>query len=295
MVADRVAVLAIDANHEAVHLAPVPAQVTPLHVLAEVGRPGVRASSRADRLRWAVALGLAVAAHTAILAFLLRAPDDVMAGGGGEQIESISVTIVSSNVLESTVERAQPVAQAAAASVEATEGAPEGSPAPAAERHETRTEEKERPETEVKKPQEDPSVADEAIVEVPKEEPRRREQQSAAAAAAGGAAARADAAEPTPVSAPATASAGAVREFARYVSLAVSRSKPRGSGRHGTVKVRFVIAADGTLASADLARSSGDGRLDAMALEALRQAKFPVPPAGMTLAQLTYEVPYYFR
>ena len=179
--------------------------------------------------------------------------------------------------------------------MEATEGAPESSPAPAAERHETKTEEKERPETEVKKPQEDPSVADEAIVEVPKEEPRKREQQSAAAAAAGGAAARADAAEPTPVSAPATASAGAVREFARYVSLAVSRSKPRGSGRHGTVKVRFVIAADGILASAEVSRSSGDGRLDASALEALRQAKFPVPPAGMTLAQLTYEVPYYFR
>ena len=32
-----------------------------------------------------------------------------------------------------------------------------------------------------------------------------------------------------------------------------------------------------------------------LALEALRQAKFPVPPAGMTLAQLTYEVPYHFR
>ncbi|HEY5828338.1 MAG TPA: energy transducer TonB [Hyphomicrobiaceae bacterium] len=89
-----------------------------------------------------------------------------------------------------------------------------------------------------------------------------------------------------------------MREFARYVSLAVSRSKPRGSDRRGTVKVRFVIAADGMLASAEVARSSGDGRLDALALEALRQAKFPVPPvppAGMTLAQLTYEVPYHFR
>ena len=37
------------------------------------------------------------------------------------------------------------------------------------------------------------------------------------------------------------------------------------------------------------------GGYGAFALEALRQAKFPVPPAGMTLAQLTYEVPYYFR
>jgi len=167
VVADRVAELAVDVNHEAVQLPPLPAQVVPLQAPIEVGRPGVGASARADRLRWAVALGLAVAAHAVLLAFLLRAPDDVMAGGGGEQIESISVSIVSSNVLESTAERVQPVAQAAAASVGATEGPPESSPAPAAERHETRTEEKERPETEVKKPQEDPSVADEAIVEVP--------------------------------------------------------------------------------------------------------------------------------
>jgi hypothetical protein len=41
--------------------------------------------------------------------------------------------------------------------------------------------------------------------------------------------------------------------------------------------------------------ADGDGRLDASALEVLRQAKFPVPPSGMTLAQLTHEVPYCFR
>ena len=86
-----------------------------------------------------------------------------------------------------------------------------------------------------------------------------------------------------------------MREYARYVSLALSRTKPRGAGRLGTVRVKFIIAADGSLAFALIARSSGNDGLDASALEAVRHTKFPAPPPGMSLAQLTYEVPYHFR
>lgn len=273
---------------------PSVAQAPTLRGPADLGLGDAATPPRIDRHARATALGLAIAAHAVILAVLLREPDDVMAGGGGEQIEAISVTIVSSNVLESVVtERALPTAAAAEASVEATEGAPESAPAAAAKRQKTRTEKE--PETATRKPQEAAGVADEALFEMPKESQRRQEEQSVAAPAAGGAAARADAAVPAPVSAPAAASAGAAREYARYVSQALSRSKPRGGGRHGTVWVKFVIAADGSLASAEITRTSGDGRLDASALEALRQARFPVPPSGMSLAQLTYEVPYYFR
>ena len=93
-------------------------RVMPLRAPAELGVPSPVAPSHADRWVCAAALGLAFAAHAAVLGALLREPDDVTVGGGGQQIESISVTIVSSNVLESVVaERTQPTAMVATASV----------------------------------------------------------------------------------------------------------------------------------------------------------------------------------
>jgi protein TonB len=86
-----------------------------------------------------------------------------------------------------------------------------------------------------------------------------------------------------------------VREYARYVSLALSKAKPSGVGRRGSVRIKFSIAPDGSLASATITKSSGNDSLDASALGAMRHARFPVPPSGMSLSQLTYEVPYYFR
>jgi TonB family protein len=41
--------------------------------------------------------------------------------------------------------------------------------------------------------------------------------------------------------------------------------------------------------------SSGDKKLDQRAIDAIRQAVFPTPPPGMTVSQLTYEIPYQFR
>jgi protein TonB len=256
---------------------------------------GIALSVRADRWRWAVAFSLALAAHAAVLVALMREPQELLAGGGGQLIDAISVTIVSSDVLESVEpEKVQPSAAAVAASVEANEGTPDSVPAAAAERRDEKAE-KEQPDKEHKQPQEEPVRAAEAIFEVPKEAQRKREQQSPAAPAAGGAAARALSDTPAKTSAPAAASAGVVREYARYVSLTLSRTKPRGAGRLGTVRIKFTIAADGSLASAEITKTSGNDRLDASALEAVRHAKFPVPPLGMSLAQLTYEVPYHFR
>jgi protein TonB len=134
----------------------------------------------------------------------------------------------------------------------------------------------------------------EAIFEVPKEvKPQRK--QEASAPAVGGSAARSDTPTQTNASGVAAASAGAIREYARYVSQALSKTKPKGTGGLGTAMIKFVIAADGSLASAEIAKSSGSTKLDVKALEAVRHAKFPSPPPGMTVVQLTYEVPYHFR
>jgi protein TonB len=86
-----------------------------------------------------------------------------------------------------------------------------------------------------------------------------------------------------------------MREYARYVAQALAKTKPKGTGGLGTVLVRFAIAGDGGLAAVEVAKSSGSPKLDNVALGAVRRTKFLTPPAGMTTAQLTYEVPYNFR
>jgi protein TonB len=175
---------------------------------------------------------------------------------------------------------------AAAAPVEATEGSAESTPAPQRERKEAAEDKKAIPE---------PVQAD-AVLLVPPEKKQEERQEASMAAPAGGAAARGDApASPSPQPAPATASPGAVREYARYVSQALAKSKPRGPGAFGTVRIRLAIAQDGGLASVEIMKSSGNRRLDRMALAAVHSAALPPPPAGMTADQLTYEVPYHFR
>ena len=86
-----------------------------------------------------------------------------------------------------------------------------------------------------------------------------------------------------------------MREYARYVAQALAKTKPKGCGGLGTVRVKFVIAGDGGLATVEIAKSSGNPKLDDIVLGAVRRTKFLVPPAGMTPLQLTYEVPYHFR
>ena len=254
-------------------------------------RRSPRPPDRADRWVWASALGIALMAHAAVLYAMTREPDESLAGGGGQQIDAISVTMVSSNVLESReLERPQPAPAAAAASVESTDGAPESAAAAA----EQREEKKEQPEELKEKPKEEPVREADAVLEVPQEAQRQQKQESAAPAA-GGAASRSDVASDAKTSAPAAASPGAVREYARYVAQALSKTKPKGVGGLGSVRVTFVIAADGGLATAEVTKSSGSPKLDDIALAAVRKTKFLTPPAGMTPLQLTYDVPYHFR
>ena len=221
------------------------------------------ASDRAERWVWAAALSLALTAHAAIFFALAHKPADFMAGGGGQLIDAISVTLVSSDVLElRELERTQPIPAAAAASVESTDGAPESTAAAAAEQRE---EKKEAPEELKEKPKEEPIREAEAIIEMPQETQRQKKQESAAPAT-GGDAARSDTASDAKTGAPAAASPGAVREYARYVAQALAKTKPKGTGGLGTVRVKFVIAGDGGLAEVEVAKSSGSPKLDDVAL-----------------------------
>jgi len=247
---------------------------------------------RSERCVRAVALGVALMAHAAILYVLVREPDDLMAGAGGQQLDAISVTIVNAGALEAReAAPAKLEAPASSETVDMTDGAPDSAPAVAREEKD----EKRAEEQKDKKPLEEPIVKTEAMFEAAPQPKQDASKPQSPAAALGGVAARGDDATPSNASAAAAASPGVVREFARYVSLALSRTKPKGSGGQGSVRVKFVIAPSGGLASAAVAKSSGNQALDQKALDAVRLASFPLPPAGMSLAQLTYEVPYHFR
>jgi protein TonB len=242
---------------------------------------------------WPAALAIALFAHAAVIFAVIRQPDAALAGGGGQQVDAISVTMVHSEVLEAREPvRPEPASASAAASVESTDGAPQSVATAAAEQQE---EKKVPPEEQQDKPKEEPVRDAEAVLETPRESQRQQKKQAAAAPPTGGAAARSDTASEARANAPAAASPGAVREYALYVAQALAKSKPKGSGGHGTVRVKFVISGDGGLSTVQVSSTSGSSKLDNIAIGAVRQTKFLVPPAGMTALQLTYEVPYHFR
>jgi protein TonB len=242
------------------------------------------------------ALGLAVAAHAGLLYGLLREPADELAGGGG-RLEAISVTIVNSTAFESRdVDPVAPPAPAAAEAVEVKDGAAEAASAM------LQPKQAERQEKQAEQARAMDLAPIAAIAEVSKEaekdpqkEAKEDRKEASTPFSIGGLAARGDAVSPAKQSAPAAASPGAMREYARYVAQALAKARPKGVGGHGTVKVKLAISPGGSLATVEIARSSGNKRLDDTALTAVQRALLPVPPPGMTEAQLTYEVPYHFR
>jgi protein TonB len=258
--------------------------------------PPALAWAQPRRTHWPrlAAVGAALAAHVGLLYLLMRQPADELAGGGG-RLEAISVTIVSSAALEARdVDPASPPAPAASAAIDANDGAAEASPE-APPREQEKEEEKQAERSEV--PDHPAPIA--AIVEATQDaetEARQEDRKkSDAAAAAGGAPARGEADGPVRQSAAAAASPGAMREYARYVAQALAKARPKGTGSRGTVRIKLTIAPSGTLATAEIVRSSGNRRLDELALAAVQRAQLPVPPPGATEAQLTYEIPYHFR
>ena len=95
------------------------------------------------------ALALALSAHAALLYALAWPAADALAGAGGQQLDAISVTIVSPSALESlTQDTVQQPAPAAAGTVEANEGTTETPPAPPQQdaRERNRKEQEETPE-----------------------------------------------------------------------------------------------------------------------------------------------------
>jgi protein TonB len=68
--------------------------------------------------------------------------------------------------------------------------------------------------------------------------------------------------------------------YASKVWAALARHKPR-AGQRGSTTVAFSIGENGALRGVHVGRSSGNSRLDQLALATVRNAApFPPPPAG---------------
>ncbi len=81
-------------------------------------------------------------------------------------------------------------------------------------------------------------------------------------------------------------------EFASAVIWALGATVPTGNGKWGTAIVTFVVSASGQVEDLRLAKSAGDDWLDRSALMAVRQARMPVPPAGLPVGDRRFVIEY---
>lgn len=76
----------------------------------------------------------------------------------------------------------------------------------------------------------------------------------------------------------------------------IMRWKPHGLRSEGTVVVGFQLDRGGQLASSRIVRSSGDVRIDRLALRMVRQAApFPAPATEIPQEKLNFQIPVNFH
>ena len=285
--------------------------------------------SRADqRKNWALSLVIAFAAHAIILAAIIRGALIGPVGAGGRELEAIHVDIVTTAVLESRDRSAAQADNAAPQNVDNTVGSVEASKdsAHAVDQKQAKAEPVERtagpiPDLVMPEPvDEKPPENAEVVLTIAKERPETPDEkppefepdkpaevapdsaapsvssEASAAAEKGGATARGVDGIEAPKQLAAAASAGAANAYAQTVLETLAKSRPRTTaGVRGTVRVGFTVARSGAVDAARVIASSGETVLDEAVLEAVRSVRFPEPPPHLAAAQLSYEIPYFFR
>lgn len=80
------------------------------------------------------------------------------------------------------------------------------------------------------------------------------------------------------------------------IGAAVERRKhyPRGTHARGRVYLTLTITRQGQLAQVTVMRSSGQPLLDEAAVSAVRRAKMPAAPKGLTQPSYTFRLPISF-
>ena len=225
----------------------------------------------------------ALALHASFVgaAFWLGLWSSEPSGGGGQHLEAISVSLVASQVLESSQQRPSASGGGASADVAANEGSPE--------------QKQQSVDAQVQEAQQQPAPVERAVkdADAPAVD-QTPHQPTAATAASGGATARALTASPQPASS-AGASAGEINRYAMAVRAALARSKPRGTHQKGTVTIAFGIDENGEVRFARVTERSGYSSLDDATVAAVKRTSFPRPPSGMSAEQRSYVVPFRFK
>jgi protein TonB len=75
------------------------------------------------------------------------------------------------------------------------------------------------------------------------------------------------------------------------IRAAIERSLRPAGGPGGTTRLRLTVTADGRLAGAAIAASSGHAALDRAALAAVRAARYPPAPRGLPPGSYTFTLP----
>lgn len=261
-------------------------------------RPSV---GRRSAGRMAAAALAALGLHTAALSAVLLA-FDLPFGNRGSEVDVVEVSLVSADALRSEAPGTSATASGGISLGDrpgsgADTDAVAGIAAPASAPPETKAE--------VSPPSERnrPTLPTDSDGDLSPAGPRTsadatpapaRAGDDAAASVAGGASTIAAATAPAEAAATA-ASEGEVNAYNQRVAVTLSKLKPRGVGETGLARVQFRIDASGAVDDVKLASSTGKSKLDRLATETVARAKFEMPPAGMTSAQLTYAVAFRFR
>ena len=89
--------------------------------------------------------------------------------------------------------------------------------------------------------------------------------------------------------------ASLLSKWGSQIRAKIARSTPRGVG-NGTAIVRITVSASGILQSVSLSKSSGNARLDRIAVQAVRNAgRFPAAPKALGVQTQTFRLPIKVR
>ena len=284
-----------------------------------------------DRRAWRWSVAVAFLLHAGVFAAFAYPFSDTTLGGGGTELDAISVDVVSASAIEVA---AATQATAAASPVDKRLDDREGNEKERAATLNMPDQKMERaPEAAAKaevadlvipniiiKPE--PPVPDQpsiviaaAPAEQPVEGPEKPEEvkvtaqplevsnpsvanDDAMAQQIGGVFQRGQSPVEVAKQSAAIARAGEIAAYARRVQSAVAKNPPKpppGAGYRGEVVITFALGLDGSLAFARVLSSSGNWRLDDAALNAVRTTQFPLPPSGSQVTQLIYKFPVKFR
>jgi len=237
----------------------------------------------ARRVRWSLVAAIVIHCSAA-LAFWLGVLDSKPEGGGGQYLESISVDLVPSQVLESR--RPSRPDEHGGGSVAELANANGDREQTAEKPIEQETEKSAVKAEEVQKQSADSVPLAPKPVELPKAKETAQAKGATVSALVNSSAASA---------AGAAASPGEISRYAAKVREALARNRPHGLTHKGTTTIAFAIDKSGKLVFARITDSSGELSVDDAVLAAVRRTVFPLPPQDMAARQLSYVVPFRFK